>query len=72
MYNVEISLWNISTCEIRCKEITKFYSKWAARCRARDYASCIDVAHVAIIDDETGELILELDNNGSVLWDTEG
>lgn len=72
MYNVEISLWNMSTNQIRCKEITKFYSRWAARCRARDYASCIDVAHVAIIDDETGELILELDNDGSVLWDTEG
>ena len=72
MYNVEILLWNPQSCEIRCKEITKFYSKWAARVRARDYASCVDVAHVSVIDNETGELILELDNDGSVLWDTEG
>lgn len=72
MYDVAISLWNMETQVIRCKEHVMFYSKWAARCRARDYASCIDVAHVDVIDAETGELILELDNDGKVIWDTEG
>ncbi len=72
MYNVTISLWNMETQQIRCKEYVMFYSKWAARCRARDYASCVDVAHVDVVDAETGELILELDNDGKVLWDTEG
>lgn len=72
MYQVEISLWNLQTYEIRCKEHVMFYSKWAARCRARDYANCLDVAHVDVVDAETGELILELDNDGKVIWDTEG
>ena len=72
MYKVEITLWNLETHEIRCKEYVKFYSRWAARCRARDYASCIDVFHVAVVDDETGELVLELDTYGNVIWDTEG
>lgn len=72
MYDVTISLWNMETQIIRCKEHVKFYSKWAARCRARDYASCIDVAHVDVVDAETGELILELDADGDVIWDTEG
>ena len=72
MYQVEISLWNLPICEIRCKEHVTFYSKWAARQMARKYAECIDVAHVEIVDCETGELILELDNDGKVIWDTEG
>lgn len=72
MYNVEITLWNVATLEIRCKETVKFYSRWAARTRARDYAKCVDVCHVLVIDNETGEIVLELDTHGEVLWDTEG
>jgi len=72
MYNVEIALWDPETHETRCKEYVKFYSRWAARCCARDYASCIDVSHVAVIDNESGELVLELDTHGEILWDAEG
>ena len=72
MYQIEISLWNMETLTVSRKEHVMFYSKWAVRRVAREYASCLDVAHVDIVDSETGELILELDNDGKVIWDTEG
>lgn len=71
MYNIEITILNIQTYTTR-KENVKFYSRWAARQMARKYVECIDVTNVEVVDAETGELILHLNADGKVLYDTEG
>lgn len=71
MYNVTIQIINLQTFATH-NETVKFYSRWASRKMAREYASCEDVLHVEIIDNTTGEIVLELGAKGEVLWDTEG
>ncbi len=71
MYNVEILVRKFAS-EYSFKETVKYYSLWAARCMAREYASCNDVEKVEIIDCETGELMLTLDYDGKVVYDSEG
>lgn len=71
VYNIEITILNIQTYTTH-KENVKFCSRWAARQMARKYADCMDVTNVEVVDTETGELILHLNADGKVIWDTEG
>ena len=72
MYKVEILVEKFVPEHSYKKEIVKFFSLFTARCKARDYASCNDVENVDVIDEETGEVMLSLNYNGEVVWDSEG
>lgn len=72
MYNVEILVKKFVPEYSFKKEIVKYFSLWAARCMAREYASCNDVEKVEITDCETGEVMLTLDYDGKVIYDSEG
>ena len=72
MYNVDLAMGNGIDMIVTRVEHILFHSRWAARQYARKVIECIDVYHVTIIDNETGEIVLELNNDGSVEWDTEG
>ena len=72
MYNVDLAMGNGMEMVVTRVEHISFYSKWAARQYARKVIKCIDIYHVTITDMETGEIILELNNEGSIEWDSEG
>lgn len=72
MYEVNLAIKNMKTDEVCKVETVKFYSLWGARCWGRDVIRCTDVTNVDIIDEETGELMLSLSENGNVEWDSEG
>ncbi len=72
MYNVDLAMCNGMDTVITHVEHIPFYSRWAARKYSREVIKCIDVYHITIMDMETGEIVLELNNDGSIEWDSEG
>lgn len=72
MYNVDVSICSIGDLDNAHTEHVKFYSKYTARRWVRDVIKCVDVEHVMIVDSETGEIILELDDRLGIVWDAEG
>ena len=58
MYLMHIKLKNRT-------EIVKFYSLWSATIMAKEYATCIDVMGIEIVDNTTGELLLAMGGDGS-------
>lgn len=72
MYKVNILIKNFTASDSYREENVNFFSLWTARYMAREYASCIDVFNVDVIDNETGELMLNINRDGEVIWDSEG
>lgn len=72
MYDICLGLKNMRTGETRCKEHVKMYSLWGARCWARKVIQMIDVNFAEIVDEETGEVMLTLNEDGTTAWDSEG
>lgn len=71
MYNIELHMAN-NEGYVTHKEYVKYYSLWAARNWCRDLIKCKDIAEALIIDEDTGEIMLHLTDNGVVVWDSEG
>lgn len=56
MYTVEITLEKV-------KDYVPFYTLWAAKLKAQEWAQCYDVNKIDIIDSETGELFASYCNH---------
>lgn len=56
MYATRVNLINRT-------ETVKFYSLWAANQKAKEWAKCIDVESLVIIDDETGEIMTQYEGD---------
>lgn len=48
-------------------EYIKFYSKYAAIYKAKEYGVCADVLALEVISCETGEVIIQF-VNGKLIW----
>ena len=72
MYIVDVALCGGADSVVTHTDRVSFYSKWVARKWAREVIKCKDVANVMVIDSETGEIMLELNEDGSVEIDSEG
>ena len=60
MYRVEISLENR-------RESVNFFSLWTANQKAKEYASCLDVVGVIIVDLNTAEIMISYEY-GKLVW----
>lgn len=56
MYQVSVNLKNR-------KEYINFYSLWAANQKAKEWAKCVDVENLVIVDSETGEVMTCYEGN---------
>lgn len=52
-------MYQVVICMENRHEYVDFFSQWAASVKAHDYAKCVDVELVYIIDKETGEVLAE-------------
>lgn len=54
-----IKMYQVVVCMENRHEYVDFFSQWAASVKAHDYAKCVDVERVYIINKETGEVLAE-------------